>query len=111
MQYFLNGKFLFIDSQHYTHAVFMGDRLLFRSKSYDQAVIDCERVKQERINWLNKLKEAQVKTVTCLPKASEKVTATDVKKLYPTDAQLYAAIERQKKIIDSIRIEKLTVKE
>ena len=108
MKYFINGKLLFVDMvTPYRYAVLEGDRVITCRQTREQAESAAFRQRQYRENIIAQFDRAlnvdEVKRIGQMP---DRMTR-EIREDYPTAAAIYAAIQRQKRTMESIRVEPL----
>lgn len=112
MKYYYNGKLLFVDMVHnYQFAVVEGDRVISTQQTRRGAEIMAEAQRQSRREFIRRLQGAlDHDEVTRMQEADGRLFRS-IREDYQTPSAIHAAIRRQKRTLESIRVEPLEIKD
>ena len=108
MKYYYNGTLLFVDMvTPYRYAVLEGDRVITCRQTREQAESAAFRQRQYRKNIIAQFDRAlNVDEIRRIGQTPDRLTR-EIREDYPTAAAIYAAIQRQRRTLNSIRVVEL----
>ena len=108
MKYYINGRLLFVDMvTPYRFAVMEGDRVITCQQTREKAeaaAFDRRRYREGVIAQFDRA--LSLDEVTRLGKTPDRMTR-EIREDYPTAPELYAAIQRRRRTLNSIRVVEL----
>ena len=112
MKYYLNGKLLFVDMHtQYRFAVLEGDRVITCQQTRETAEDAAASKRRYRKTIIEQFERAlREPEVTKVGYQSDKLSR-DIRADYQSDAEIYVAIQRQKRALQSIRVVPLEISE
>ena len=112
MKYYVEGKFLFVDmNTPYKFAVMEGDRVITCQQTRAAAEADAAAKRRYRKTIIEQFDRAlHLPEVTKIGYPKDRLSS-DIRADYQSDAELYAAIQRQKRTLQSIRVVPLEIEE
>ena len=108
MKYYINGQLLFVDIiTPYRYAVMEGDRVITCQQTREKAEAAARDKRRYRENIIAQFdRELHMDDLTRIGKTPDRLRR-EIREDYPSDSEIYAAIQRQRRMLNSIRVVEL----